>query len=95
VGDLIRVGAVLVGVGEVLDDVVLHLFLHVGRRRTQLGHPVDDINHQVKAVNLIQNGQLQRGVDVALFLVAPHMDAVLVEPGDTPACESARGSRGS
>ena len=42
VGDLIRVGAVLVGVGEVLDDVVLHLFLHVSRRRAQLGHPVDD-----------------------------------------------------
>jgi hypothetical protein len=56
VGDLIGVGAVLVGVGEVLDDGILHLFLHVGGGRAQLGHPINHINHQVEAVNLIQNG---------------------------------------
>ena len=36
------------------------------------------INHQVEAVNLVENGQLQGSVNVALFLVTPHMDAVLV-----------------
>jgi hypothetical protein len=54
-GDFFGVGAMLVGIGEVLDDGILHPFLHMGGRRAQLGHPVNHINYQIKAVNLIEN----------------------------------------
>jgi hypothetical protein len=34
--------------------MVLHPFLHMGGRRAQLGHPVNHINYQIKAVNLVE-----------------------------------------
>ena len=39
---------------------------------------VDDVNCQVEAVDLVQDGELQRGVDVALLLVAAHMDIAVI-----------------
>src|SRR5271165_3453812 len=43
-------------------------------------HAVDRVNGQREAVGLVTNSQLQRRVDVALFLVAAHVNAVLIRP---------------
>lgn len=42
----------------------------------QLRHAVDGVNGQAEAVRLVANGQLQRGVDVALLLVAPDVNVL-------------------
>src|SRR5271165_7139853 len=52
-------------------------------------HAVDRIDGEAEAVGLITNGQLQRRVDVALLLVAAHVNVVLMwpmvsEPVDQP-----------
>ena len=44
----------------------------------QARHPVDDVDHQVEAVHLVQDRELQRRVDVALLLVAAHVQVVVV-----------------
>ena len=63
----------LVGIAHVIDDRVLHLFLDMGRFGTQLRHTINDIDHEVEARGLVQHRQLERRVDVALFLIAAHM----------------------
>src|SRR5271155_265875 len=39
---------------------------------------VDDINRQVKAIDLVKNGELERRVDVAFLFVSPHMKVVMI-----------------
>src|SRR6516225_2262763 len=43
-------------------------------------HAVDRVDSQAKAVGLVLNGELQRRVDVALLLVAPYVNVVLMRP---------------
>src|SRR6478736_5735244 len=47
---------------------------------TETGHAVNRVYGQAKTVGLIADGEFQRCVDVALFLVASHMDVVLAGP---------------
>ena len=42
------------------------------------GHAVDDVDGEVEAVDLVEDGELERRVDVALLLVAAHVDVVVV-----------------
>jgi hypothetical protein len=39
-------------------------------------HAVDHVDHQIEAVDLVDDGELERGVDIALLLVAPHVQVV-------------------
>ena len=47
-------------------------------RRLQLWHPVDDIDCKGEAICLIVDRELQRGVYVALFLIATDVHVVMV-----------------
>jgi hypothetical protein len=44
----------------------------------QTRHPVEHVDHEVEAVHLIQNGQFERRVDVAFFLVAPYVQMFMI-----------------
>ena len=54
------------------------------------GHPVNRVDGQAKTVGLIADGKLQRRVDVALFLVAAHVDIVLAGPAVGEAMDQPR-----
>ena len=66
------------GVIDAVDDLILQPFLDVCTDGAQARNPVDDIDRQVEAIDLIVNGKLQRCVDVALFLVAADVDVLVV-----------------
>ena len=55
VGELRPVGAMLVRVSQVLDDGVFHLLLQMRGLHPKLRHPIDHINHQVKAGGFVQH----------------------------------------
>ena len=78
VGDILRIHAVLMGVGPVGQNCLLHALLDVGSAGAQARNPVDHISNQVEAVDLIIHRQLQRGVDVAFLLISAHMEVDVV-----------------
>ena len=39
---------------------------------------VDHIDSQIKAIYLVEDGELERRVDIALFLISAHMDVVMI-----------------
>src|ERR1017187_8333640 len=63
---------------DALDDLVLQPFLDVSANGVQAWNPVDDIDGQIEAVDLVKNGKFQRSVYVSLFLVSAHMDVVVI-----------------
>ena len=67
-----------VGIGDALDDLSFQPFLDVSADRAQARNAVNDIDSQVKAIDLVEDGKLQRGIDIALLLVSPHMNVVMV-----------------
>ncbi len=77
-GNLRAVDAVFVSVGDGVDDLVLEPLLGVCGGRLQRRHTIDDVDGEVEAVDLIQDGEFERGVDVALFLVSTHVDVVVI-----------------
>ncbi len=46
----------------------------------QSGNAIDDIDRQVEPVDLIADCELKRRIDVALFLVGPHVDVSMICP---------------
>src|SRR5262245_57382905 len=72
--------AEFIGVVFACELFVPKSLANTGSRNTEAGHSVDGVNGQAKAVGLVTNGQLQRRVDVALLLVASHVDVVLAGP---------------
>jgi hypothetical protein len=47
-------------------------------RPCSFGNTIDELDRQVEPVNLVVDRKFQRSVDVALFLVAAHMDVGVV-----------------
>src|SRR5215510_10766068 len=74
------VDAELVGVLCARDLLVEQCFANAGTCDTETGYPVNSIHGQGEAVGLIADGELQRRVDVALLLVAAHVNVVLTGP---------------
>jgi len=62
------------------DLLVAQGFSNTGSGDAETGHSVDGVNGQAEAVGLVANGQFQRRVDVALLLVASHVDVALARP---------------
>ena len=60
------------------DDLVLQPLLRMCPSSLQLWHTINHIDCKIETVHLIQDGQLQRGIDVAFFLVSAHMKVVVV-----------------
>ena len=59
-------------------DLPLEPFLEMRTGSLQPGTAIDDIGRQVESVDLIADCKLQRRIDVALFLVAPHVDVRMI-----------------
>src|SRR5437870_4990809 len=66
-----------IGVLLTCDALVNQLFPHAGTRDAETWHSVDGVDGNTEAIGLIADGELQRRVDVALFLVAAHVDVAL------------------
>ena len=49
-------------------------------RHPQPRHPVDHVHRQGEPVDLVLDRQFQRGVDVPLLLVPPHVQVLVVRP---------------
>ena len=54
-------------------------------------HAVDDVHHEVEAVEIVQHGHVERRGGRALFLVAAHVQVVVVGAGGRSGGESATG----
>ncbi len=72
------IDAMLVGIIAVLDNLILQPLLDMGSGNPKLGNPVDDIDRQIKAIDLIPDGQLKGGIDIAFFLVTAHVQVFMV-----------------
>ena len=60
------------------DDLVLEPFLQMSRGGLQLWNAIDDVDGQVEAVDLVQDRQFERCVDVALFLISANVEVVMI-----------------
>ena len=79
--DLWPIQSESIGVVLACDLLVTQGLSNTGSRDAETGHPVDGVHGQAEAVRLVANGQLQRRVDVALLLVASHVDVALAPAG--------------
>ena len=50
----------------------------MGSAHAETRYPIDNIDSQIKTVDLIFNGQLQGCADISLFLVAPDMQIFMI-----------------
>lgn len=50
----------LVRVAQVANDLVFHQLLEMRGLVLQARHPVDNVDHQIEAVDLIQDRELER-----------------------------------
>ena len=76
VADMWRVDAELFNVFAVLGELVTHGLFQVRGTGGQLGYAVDDIHHQVIAVEVVAHRHIKRRGGGALFLVATHMQVL-------------------
>ena len=44
----------------------------------ELGNPVDDIHRQVEPIDLVPHGELERGINIAMFLIAAYVKVLVV-----------------
>ena len=63
-----------------LDNLPLQPLLRMRRRRLQPRHSINHIDRQIEPVNLIQNRQLQRRIDIPHLPVPAHVNVVMVRP---------------
>ncbi len=77
-GDFRHVVAVLVDVVLVFDKLLAERLLEVRRPSAQLRQPVDHVHDQVAAVQVVQNHHVERSRGRAFFLVAAHVQVLVV-----------------
>ena len=63
---------------RVLDQLVADELFEMGGGITELGHAVDDVGNQVKAIQVVAHRHIERCGGSALFFVSPHMQVVMV-----------------
>ena len=78
--DVGTIHAELVGVLFTRDLLVEEGLANVGACNPEPRDPVNRIDGEAKAVGLITDSEFQRRVDVALLLVATHVDIALTGP---------------
>src|SRR5271155_5854709 len=74
------------------DPLIDQFIAEAARARAHAGDAVDSVYGEGEAVGLVADGQLERRVDVALFLVAAHVDVVLARPPVGKSVDQAGGS---
>src|SRR5262249_13314572 len=77
-GDLGHVVAVSTDVLLVIDELVADRLLAVSSTRPKLRHAIDDVAHQVEAVESVPNAHVERCRGGALFPVAVHVNVRVV-----------------
>ena len=45
---------------------------------SEFGNPVDDIHRQVEAIDLVPHGELEWGINIAMFLIAAYVKVFVV-----------------
>src|ERR1700745_834932 len=76
--DLGHISPVLVSVVPACDLHIAETFHGVRSDHLEPWNTLDDVHCQTEAVNFVSDRQLQRCIDVALFLVATHMHVDMV-----------------
>src|SRR5271166_5293436 len=77
VGDVQRVHAKFVRVARAIPLLVQQSLANTGPSGAQVASPIDRVGGKAETVGLVANGQFQWRVDVALLLVAAHVNIVL------------------
>ena len=72
------VNALRMGVVDALDDLILQPFFDMCAAGMKARDAVDYIDRQVKAIDLIENGELEWSVNVALLLISTHMEVAMI-----------------
>ena len=74
-----------------LNDVLLvtnqpieHFLKHMRANRLQLRYSLDNVHHQVKAVQVIQHHHIERGSCGSLLFVAAHVQVLVIR---APVCQ--------
>src|ERR1700758_2583087 len=80
IADFRRIHAELPGVMLTCDLLVEQGLASARSGDVETRYAVDRVDGEAEAVGLITNGQLQRRVDVALLLIAAHVNVVLMRP---------------
>ena len=62
------------------DLLIQEFFANAGPRDAEAWHPVDGVDGYAEAVGLVANGKFQRRIDIAMLLVATHVNVLLVGP---------------
>jgi len=78
VADLFPIDAFGVGIADAVDNLALQPLFHMRADGAQTRNTVDDVDRKIKTINLVQDRQLKRCVDVASFLVSTHMNVFMV-----------------
>jgi len=78
--DVRCIHAELVGVVFTRDLLVEQGLASARPGDAETRHPINRVDSQAEAVGLVSNSELQRRVDVALLLVAAHVNVVLMRP---------------
>ena len=68
------------GVVDAFDDLILQPLLGVGGGSLQLWNAIDDVHREIEAVDLVEDGELERRVDIAFFLVTANVEVVVISP---------------
>ncbi len=63
---------------DALDDLILQPFFDVRPAGLQARNAVDYIDSQVKTIDLIVDGTLERSVDVAFLFIPTHMNVLVI-----------------
>ena len=67
----------LVDVELVFDKLVLNHLLEIGSLAAQMRQAVDDILHEMKAVQIVLHPHIEGGGDRALLLIAAHVEVTV------------------
>ena len=67
-----------VSVVDAVDDLAFEPFLDVGADGREAWDAIDDVDGDIEAIDLIEDGEFEGRVDVALFFVAADVDVVVI-----------------
>jgi len=68
------------GIHAMLLDLILHFLLHMSGSGAKRFDAIDHIDHEVEAVDLVDDGQFERCVDISIFFIAADMETTLLIP---------------
>jgi hypothetical protein len=80
--DLRLINTFPTGTVAVFDDLVPHPLLDMSACDLELENPVDRVDLVIDAIDRVAHREVQRRVDIAVFLVATHVQVLVVGAGE-------------